>query len=82
MGKAFPYGKSIFVLRKDTNTGNCELWDPYSGNSYFLPCIQYDTICCFFKYQKKIEVENQKDVCNMLELTSIVTPTNVYINLQ
>jgi hypothetical protein len=82
IGKAFPYGKSIFVLRKDINTGHAELWDPYAGTCFFLPCIGYDTICCFFKYSKKIIGENLKDVCNMLELTSIVSSTNVYINIQ
>jgi hypothetical protein len=82
IGKAFPYGKSIFVLRKDLNTGNCELWDPYAGNCYYLPCIEYDTLCFCLPFSKKSSPENPKDVCNMLELTSIVTPTNVYINVQ
>ena len=42
LGKAFPYGKSIFVLRKNIlqdglHAGDCELWDPYAGRCYYLP---------------------------------------------
>jgi hypothetical protein len=42
LGKAFPYGKSIYVLRKNMAIDglyarDCELWDPYSGHCYYLP---------------------------------------------
>ncbi len=53
LGKAFPYGKSIFVLRRNIDTGDSELWDPYAGHCYFMPAKQYDTYCCFFKYPQK-----------------------------
>lgn len=29
--KAFPYGKAIFVLRRDKNSKHAEIWDPYRG---------------------------------------------------
>ena len=31
VGKAFPYGKSIFVLRRNMDNNDVELWDPYKG---------------------------------------------------
>jgi len=69
IGKAFPYGKTIFVLRRDSLSGDSELWDPFTGHCYFFKAKEYDTICCFFKYSKKKETDNLKDICNMIELT-------------
>ena len=82
IGKAFPYGKSIFVLRRDKETNDCELWNPYDGHCCFLPAKEYETFCCFFTYAKKKETENHKDACHMVELGCIVSQTNVYINIQ
>lgn len=31
LGKAFPYGKVIFVLRRNKDTNDCEIWDPFKG---------------------------------------------------
>ena len=53
VGKAFPYGKAIFVLRRDKETNDCEMWDPYSGHCCFLPAKEYEKFCCCFTYAKK-----------------------------
>lgn len=39
--KAFPYGKCMFVLRRDKVSKNCEIWDPYKGECYYVPAKEY-----------------------------------------
>ena len=82
IGKAFPYGKAIFVVRRDTRNNDVEVWDPYQGDCVFVPAKEYDTICCFFKYAKKKEGDAQKQFSNMIELGCLVSQNNVYINMQ
>lgn len=82
LGKAFPYGKSIYVLRRNTRTNDSELWDPYDGQCFFLPAKEYENFCCFFRFAKKKGSEQQKDMCSMLELGCIVSPDNIYVNIQ
>ena len=67
VGKAFPYGKVIFVLRRDSRTMNAEIWDPYSGKSFYFPAKEYDTFCFCCKYEKIPEQREQlKEVCPLL----------------
>lgn len=35
-----------------------------------------------FRYSKKKDIEQLKDFCNMIEVGSIVSATNVYVNAQ
>jgi coiled-coil and C2 domain-containing protein 2A len=81
--KAFPYGKCIFVLRRDKATKNCEIWDPYKGECYYMPAKEYEVFCCFIKYEKQQEsVEKAKDICPIIEVSCLVSRDNVYFNLQ
>lgn len=51
--KSFPYGKCMFVLRRDKTSKNCEVWDPYKGECYYVPAKEYEVFCCFIKYEKQ-----------------------------
>lgn len=80
--KAFPYGKCLFVLRRDRTTRHCEVWDPFRGECYYFPAKEYDTFCCFIRYEKQAEGERSRDACPIIELSCIVGRDNVYFNLQ
>jgi hypothetical protein len=49
VGKAFPYGKVIFVLRRDRETNAVEIWDPFRGECYYMPPKEYDVTCFCIK---------------------------------
>ena len=53
--KAFPYGKCFFVLRRDIINKHVEVWDPYKGECYYFPAKEYDTFCCFIRYEKQMD---------------------------
>lgn len=82
--KAFPYGKTIFVLRRDKNTKNCEIWDPYKGECFTVTVKQYETFCCFIQYEKQIDNSNDrgKDPTPIIEVSCLVSKDNIYYNLQ
>jgi hypothetical protein len=81
--KAFPYGKCLFVLRRDRVSKSCEIWDPYRGECYYCPAKEYETFCCFIRYEKQIEnVERGKDPCPIIEVSCLVSKDNVYYNTQ
>lgn len=81
--KAFPYGKSIFVLRRHKLSKHAEIWDPYRGESYYCPAKEYDTFLCCIRYEKQVEnFDRSKDPCPILEVNCLVSKDNVYFNLQ
>ncbi len=66
LGKAFPYGKVIFVLRRNKETNDCEIWDPFKGDCYSFPAREYEVSCFCIKTEKKQEITSSgREVCPM-----------------
>ena len=83
LGKAFPYGKSMFVLRRDKETNNCEIWDPFKGDCYVFPGKEYEISCFCIKTEKKQEINySGQNICPLFEATCVVGIDNVYVNRQ
>lgn len=83
LGKAFPYGKVMFVLRRDKETNDCEIWDPYRGDCYAIPAREYEISCFCIKTEKKQELNfKNRDICPLFEATCVVSKDNVFVNRQ
>lgn len=83
-GKANPEGKTVYVLRRNNETSEFEIWDPCNGDPYFFKSKSFETKCCCFRISKGVAVESEYDeiICPLYEIGCIVNEENVWINRQ
>lgn len=58
IGKAFPEGKTMYVLRLDKTTLDFELWNPRTGEPYSYNKELFETVCCCFTVSKGLKRTN------------------------
>ena len=81
-GEAVPYGKSVFVLRKNVNKGNVELWYPITGECFFFKWEQPAGGWFNFGAKPYMTYRVQDPVCPMKRVYSVVASDNIYSNIQ
>ena len=83
LGKGFPEGNTIYVLRCDYDKNHFELWNAKNAECFYFDKNYTQTKCCFIPFGRAFNnISLSESICQLKEIGAIVTSENVYINIQ
>lgn len=77
-GDAICQGKSVYVLRKDLNKGDVELWDPLTGECYFFEQRGNEGRRPWGRSYMQTRFLDPH--CPLKQLNCLVSEDNIYVN--
>jgi len=84
LGKGIPEGNTIYVCRRELQTGEVELWNGSTGQGFSFSQRKYGSnfICCPI-FRGSRTVSNQQDYyCPLQSIGCLVDEEDIYINIQ
>ena len=84
LGKGYPEGMTTYVIRVSNTTLDVEFWNAKKGECFYFDKRYRDNkFLCFRVSRSFTSTKNSSNnICSLKEIGCIVTPDNVYINLQ
>jgi hypothetical protein len=84
LGKGVPEGNTVYVVRRDTQTNNVELWNACTGEGYSLEQQPYGMkFCCIpVTSGSRTMTQSLDNFCPLKSVGCLVDETDVYINIQ
>ena len=84
IGKGVPEGRTVYVVRRDINTGHVELWNATKGEGYFFghDKKQYKCLCLTLSSSDVLRTKVGDPTCQLKSVGCIITQDNVFVNVQ
>jgi len=84
IGRGVPEGETCYVLRKNVDNGELEIWNAIYGEAYFLGVqnIVSEFLCLKFNMGTTINMDKADPACPLKEVACVANHENVWINIQ
>jgi coiled-coil and C2 domain-containing protein 2A len=84
LGKGYPEGMTTYVMRVSNTTPDVEFWNARKGECFYFDKKYHDNkFLCFTVNRSFNNTKNSNNtICSLKEVGCIITPDNVYVNVQ